>query len=240
MRRKVTKDEFIKIKSEEVPKYFTSLGFVEQEPGAFTRPRQGFLHGFGLVEDRSVVQFCVPVGVTVPAIWPKADFIMQGRYPALEVSHRLGEFRNNMRGLDRWYSFYTADELKEAIKTMHADFVEQAEPWLQRFETLEDVAEEYYRYRIGPPCMGEERPPDPAAWATYGWLLQELGRDDARDWLARAYNEVRIPLFMKHGRPVPPGTRGAREMPLSPEAKRLEQLLRDSLAIPESDPIKPP
>ena len=95
---------------------------------------------------------------------------------------------------------------------------------------LDDVTIAYFRYRIGPPTTGEQRPPDPFAWATYGWLLEELGRrDEARRWLERAYAETNRPIYAKGGSLVPEGTKGGVLLDRSLEEKRLRTLLEKEL-----------
>jgi hypothetical protein len=230
----MVKKELWGLMSREVPPLFSSLGFTENEPGAFMRVCAGFVQGFGFSPNRSVTQFFVPVGVTVPALWPKNDFIDQGHYPSLIVSRRLGEFRKKMRGLDEWYPCATDAEFRAALPRVKADFVAQAVPWLERFKTLEDVASDYYFYRIGPPTGGGRRPPDPFAWAMYGWLLQAIGKnEEAKGWLEKAYYEVRMPLFIdRTGRFVSEHTAGARAYKRPEPEERLEELLRQSLRLP--------
>jgi hypothetical protein len=188
------------------------------------------MHGFGFTLHRSSPQFCVPIGVDVPCLRPKADYMMQGRCPSLTVSHRLGEFRNGMRGSESWYTFSTETDLVEVLKRVHEDFVEQALPWLNQFNTLDDVAAAYYRRNIGPPLTGEIRRPNPFAWAWYGWMLEEMRRaEESKVWLKRASDELAKPMYMKEGKLLADWELGAKELARSGEEKRLEKLLEESL-----------
>ena len=228
----MTKRQFQRLCAQEVPGLFSPLGFTEIEPGAYCRARPGFFHGFGFTFSRSTVRYCVPFGVTVPVIDQRGDFVMQGHYPALLVSHRLGEFRKNMRGVEKWYDCNSPEELKDSLRIVHADFLAEAEPQLAGLQTLDDVTAAYYRYRIGRPTTGEDRPPDPFAWATYGWLLQELGRQaEARSWLERAYAETTRSIYAKGGQIVPKGTKGCVLLDRSLEEKRLRALLEKELTF---------
>ena len=190
-RNKISRSEFRKLCEEEVASRFGSLGFKEYDAGAFGRERSGFIQGFGLSPDSSLRQFCVPVGVLVPALWKKDDYILGAHAPSFEISHRLGEFRNNCTGIDIWYHFNTERELRSCFDQIYDDFTAQALPWLERFQTLNDVVEEYYRYRLGPLESGEVRPPNPFVSASYAWMLELIGRPhQAREWIVRAREEL--------------------------------------------------
>lgn len=220
MRKKVTRGEFRKIGAEEILCRLGNLGFTEYYAGAFGRRREGFIQGVGLSPDASMMKFCVSVGFVIPALWDKTDFILGSHTTRFEISHRLGEFRDNLTGLEIWYHFYTEAELRACFGRVYADFQEQALPWLERFPTLTDVAGEYYRYRIGPLAEGEKRPADPFAWAMYGWMLDLIGQpDNARVWLTRAREHIAEQGLAKDGG-------GAW---YSNEQQRLEELLRHSL-----------
>lgn len=186
-RKKVTRTDFRAIVAEEVTNRFGSLGFKEHDAGAFGRAHTGFIQGFGVTPDSSLMKFCVSVGVLIPALWVKEDYLLGIHAPGFKISHRLGEFRNSFTGIDTWYHFYTSTELRSCFDTVRDDFMAQAVPWLERLRNLDDVVAEYYRYRIGPLSSGDERPPNPFAWASYGWMLELIGQPGvAREWLVRA------------------------------------------------------
>jgi hypothetical protein len=114
---------------------------------------------------------------------------------------------------------------------VYADFIEQAEPWLAQMTTVEGVAREFYKLRIGPVPSGETRPPDPYAWAQYGWLLQESGKpEEGRPWLQRALDFLRQPAHMQAGRLVVYSLPGSTPIPMTAEDNRLLELLNKGLA----------
>ena len=64
-------------------------------------------------------------------------------------------------------------------------------------------------------------------------MLQKHGRQqEGTDWLRKAYADVTAPLYMKDGRFVPEGTKGARKVRHPEAEERLEELLRQSLKLP--------
>jgi hypothetical protein len=223
------KRDFDRCASRCVPEIFGSLGFSETDPGAFTRPVENILHGFGFTLHRSHAQFCVPVGVSVPCLHPKVEHVMQGHYPALTISQRLGELRNSGTGIEQWYSVSSNDELSNVFELVYRDFVEQALPWLEELNSLDSVAREFFQRRIAPPPTGEKRRPDPFAWAIYGWMLEESGKkEESEDWLRRATFELVRPTYMKNGRLLDHDEAGATQLQKSQEEERLLQLLRQT------------
>jgi hypothetical protein len=227
---KVTKKLFERVVSEEVTHLFSSLGFVETEPGAFDRERGDVVHGFGFTPNPSFTHFHVPVGVNVPALVARTDYLDFGgaHYPTLLVSRWLGELKPHYTRSDIYYHFATVEEMRGKFPQVYTDFVEQAEPWLARLTTVDAVADEFYKWRIAPPLTGEVRPPDPFAWALYGWLLQEAGHgEQAGEWLSRALKELRRPKYSKAGQIVPEGTRNSRLIPPSDSERRLQELLEN-------------
>jgi hypothetical protein len=231
MRTRTTKKLFEQVISEEVAKHFATSGFEEAEPGAFIRECSEIVHGFGFSPNASVTHFHVPVGVYVPLLNKRLDYIDFGgtHYPTLLVSRWLGEFKEKYTSRDCYYHFATVEQLREQFPKVRADFVEQAEPWLARLTNVEAVASEFYKWRIGPPSTGEVRLPDPSAWAIYGWLLQESGRQtESKPWLEQALEEVRRPRYGKGGQLVPEGTKGARLIPPDKVQIRLREVLEQS------------
>ena len=111
-RIKVTAREFERIATVEMLRRFEALGFKDFGNCAFGREREGFIQGVGLAADRSVMKFHVSVGFVIRCLEERRDFVLGTHSPGLEVSHRLGEFRKNMRGLETGYHFYTEDELR--------------------------------------------------------------------------------------------------------------------------------
>jgi hypothetical protein len=232
MRTNVTKKLFQEAVSKDVGDLFLPLGFTEDEAGAFTRECGKVSHGFGVVSNPSFTHFQVPVGAFVPAIDRFLDCISGEHYPSLLVSRFLGMFKPDRRQRYIHYHFGTLVELRAQFPKMHADFVEQAEPWLAGLATIDDVAAEFYKLRIAAPSPKITRPPDPFAWAQYGWLLRESGRElEAKPWLERAYDQLKEPTFWtKGGHFVPIGTPGAKPIPRRPEEVRLAELLRKETA----------
>jgi len=151
---------------------------------------------------------------------------MQGHYPALTISQRLGELRNHGTGIEEWYGVSSNEELSGVFDRVYRDFVEQAQPWLEELDSLESVAGEFFQRRIGVPASGENRRPDPFAWAAYGWMLEELGKkEESEDWLRRAACELLRPNYMKNGRLLDHDEDGATQLQKSQEEERLLQLL---------------
>lgn len=232
MGKKVTKAIFEKVVSEEVARLFGPLGFDERKPGAFERQCGRVVHGFGFTPNPSVTHFHVPVGPDVPVLHHKLDYVSFAgdHYPTLLVSRWLGELKNKFDTTDVYYHFATVEELRAKIPIVYADFVEQAEPWLAGLVTIEAVAEEFFKWRIAPPEPGLTRPPDPFAWAIYGWLLQESGDTDAaRPWLDRALQELCRPRYHLAGQIVSAGTKGARHLQLEQAEQRLQEVLERDL-----------
>lgn len=233
MGSRITKKTFEQIIAQEIPKYFISLDFAEAAPGAFCRQRGVVRQGFGLTPNPSFSHFHVPVGVALPAIDRRIDYVDFGgrHYPTLLVSRWLGEFKGTPRRHDIYYHFSTEDELRKIAQKVYADFKEQAEPWLANLTTVESVAKCFHLSRIAPTSDREGRRPDPFAWAIYGWLLHELGQEDeSRTWLQRARDHLRQPCVMKSGQFVPRTTRGLRSLSLRAEESRLLDLLEQDLS----------
>jgi hypothetical protein len=176
MGTRTTRARYIQIIDEEVLPLFSSLGFEAQEPAAFTRQRGDVVHGVFFAPDPSYTRFHVPVGAVVPVINERLDYVRGGKALGLIVSRWLGEFKPNFTRDDYYYHFATVEQMRAQIPKMYSDFLEQAEPWLADMTSVEGVAKEFYKLRIGPAPSGETRPPDPYAWAQYGWLLQESGK----------------------------------------------------------------
>ena len=66
----------------------------------------------------------------------------------------------------------------------------------------------------------------------YGWLLQEAGRnEEARQWLARAYEFLQQPDHLRVGQLVPRTLPGSRPISRRPEENRLMELLRKDLTV---------
>jgi len=185
------------------------------------------------------MKFRVVVGIHVPVLRSMGKFIEQGDFAGLHISHSLGQFRNtDCTAPETWYGFRTSEQLKQAIEKMHGDFLNQAVPWLGQFQGLADVATYFYKKRIEDTSKSIRSygvsPPDPFAWAIYGWMLEELGkREEAISWWQKAYEEVHRPLFVdKSGRSVLEGTKGAKLVRHPDAEERLEELLRQSLGLP--------
>lgn len=214
MRKKVTRSEFKRIVAEEVLVRLGNLGFKEYGPGTFGRQQEGYVQGLGVSPDVAMMKFCVRVGFVLPSLWDKTAFVLGAHTPALEISHRLGQFRNSLTGLETWYHFYTEGELRACFDRVHDDFLDQALPWFERFATLQDVVDEYYRYRIAPLPDGERRSADPFASAMYGWMLQLVGQPvKSREWLMRARDQIAEQI----------GANGYETSHVSPELQRLRQ-----------------
>jgi hypothetical protein len=181
--------------------------------------------------------FYVDVGIHFPCLQESTVFISQIDYRSFGLFHRLGTKREGGReGTDEWYRFLSEKELIREIERMMRHFEAWALPWYERFKTLDDAVQEFYRTRIEDRLKDPRHgplPPDPQGWAMYGWMLERLGRtDEAIGWLRKAYDEVTRPLFMKDGRFVSADVKGARKVRHPEAEERLEELLRQSLGLP--------
>jgi len=232
MGEKVTEARFLRVLDDIAP-LFSQLGFAPTEPAVFFRQRGEIEQGLFLTPNPSYTHFTVEVGVNVPAVVARSDYVdfgHGGRCASLLVSRPLGLLRSDLQGERTFYHFATVEEMREKFVQVYSDFVEQAEPWLARLTTIEEVAKEFFKWRVAPPSTGEIRRPDPFAWAIYGWLLQESGHEvDARPWLVRAYEYLQQPDHMKAGRLVPRGTPGSRPIPRRAEENRLMELVKKDL-----------
>ena len=233
MGTRTTKENFLETVADEGPKLFSQLGFYYRQPAVFWRKLGAVEHGFFLTADPTPTQFHVSVGAHVPGLEERFDYIDGEPLTSLVVSRPLGLLRKDGKGERTIYYFSTVEQMRGVFPKVYADFLEEAEPWLETLVTVDDVAREFHRWRIAPPSPGETRPPDPFAWAQYGWLLQEAGnRLEAQPWLERALDQLREPAFyMKGGAFVPIGTKGARPVPRLPEELRLIELLRSDLGV---------
>ncbi len=164
-----------------------ALGFDWEEPTVFLERAGQITKSVGFIQGKVRDSFCVSVGPFVNAIEPMFWYIGGCKYISVAISQRLGDFRNNMRGSETWYSAGTEPELLESLDAAMKDFEEQAIPWLNKFETVADIAAEYYLRQIATPKGMSRRPPNPFAWADYAWMLDECGRhDEAKTWKERA------------------------------------------------------
>ena len=233
MGTRTTTSNFLQTISEEWPNFFSKLGFAYTESAVFWRKLGAVEHGFFLMPNPTPTHFSVDVGVYVPAIESRSDYVRGAHATTLVVSRPLGLLRSDGREERTLYHFATVEELRARLPTVYADFVEQAEPWLETLATVEDVAKEFHKWRIALPSKGRTRPTDPFAWATYGWLLQEAGRKlEAQPWLKRALDQLKEPTFYtKGGHFVPIDTPGARPVPRTAEESRLIELLRGDLEL---------
>jgi hypothetical protein len=233
MGNKVTKKLFEKVTAEEAARHFSALGFAESEPGAFTRKCGAVVHGFGFTPNPSFTHFHMPVGAYLPSLNARLDYVAFGgpHYPTLLVSRWLGEFNENFTRHDYYFHFASLEQLREKFPKVYSDFVEQAEPWLAGLTTVGAVAREFHKWRLAPPEPGVVRPPDPFAWATYGWLLQEADQQlEGQQWLEQSLDQLKEPAFyVKGAHFVPIGTPGARPIPRRPEELRLIEMLKRDL-----------
>lgn len=236
MGTRTTKKLYFKTLAEEAPKFFSQLGFAYTEPGVLWRTLGVVDHGFFLTPDPSCTHYSVEVGANVAGLDERLDYVSSGgaHYTTLLVSRPLGLLRPpGRKGEQLHYHFATVEELRTTFPHLYADFVERAEPWLAGLTTVEDVAKEFHKWRIAPPGPKLTRPPDPFAWAIYGWLLKEAGNElQARPWLERALAEVRRPMQEKVGRIIPRGNERAGAIKLNEAEMRLGELLEQELREP--------
>src|SRR4029078_3286088 len=149
------------------PKLFGQLNFGETEPCVFWRQCGEVEQGLFLTPNPSLSHLTVDVGTNVPAIDNRLDYGRGGPSTTLLVSRPLSLLRSEGQGERTYYHFANVEELREKLPEVYADFVEQAEPWLARLTTVEDVAKEFFKGRIAPPASGGIRPRDAFAWAIY-------------------------------------------------------------------------
>lgn len=228
MGTRTTKKTYLQVIAEDVSDLFSQLGFTHKGPASFWRELDEVEQGFFLTPNPSYTHFDVDVGVNIPSLDERLDYICFGgdHYPTLLLSRPLGLLRRDIQGERTFYHFATVEQMRGKLPKVYADFVEQAEPWLAGLTTVEAVAKEFHKWRIAPPPTGVTRAPDPFAWAIYGWLLQEAGRDaEAIPWFKQSLVEVRRPRFGKAGQQVPEGTKGARLIPRNEAETRLRELL---------------
>jgi hypothetical protein len=204
-----------------------ALGFEHATRGYFTRTRGKFRDVlFVDLEVASGKSFCAVIGIDVPYLSQQiGPAIGTDSSPSPAVYRHLGHVRRD--GNQRWYQFCKRIPLPQAVESMLADFREEGLPWLDSFQSLGDVARDFYNRRVGPLMSGEERRPDPMSWAQYGWLLQEAGDDvGAASWLDRARAELRKPLYMtKDRRVLTEPAEGAKEIARPAQHTALARLL---------------
>lgn len=231
MGTRITKEMFKRVTSEESSKLFTRLGFNESEHGTLMRESGDIVHAFGFTPNPSFTRFHVPVGAYVPSLEARFDYLNGVHCPGLLVSRWLGEFKPRYGQSDVYYHFATVEAMRKKLAQVYTDFVDQAEPWLARLTTIEEVSKEFFKWRIAPPAAGHNRPPDPFAWAIYGWLLREAGHDeDARRWLVQAHDFLQQPEAMKADRLIPRAIPALQPTLRRAEEDRLMELLKRDLA----------
>jgi hypothetical protein len=236
----LTKNDLLKLFHARMDPLAISWGFQCEPRDSYLRPHGDYWHGFAMIMNwHGPNSFYLEIGIHFPFLHESALFIDQIDYRGFEISHRLGNVREEgARGVDEWYRFINEKELNREMDRMIRHFEAWALPWYERFKTVDDAVTEFYKNRIED--LPENRPrgagpssPDPHGWAMYGWMLEKLDRkQEASEWLRRAYNEVTRPLFMKDGRFVAEGVKGARKVRHPEAEERLEESLRQSLGLP--------
>lgn len=228
MRTKITKHEFDEIVARSTASTFGRFGFSpwRTNNAVLCRDVEEVLQCVFIEPDRSVVKFKVTIGVTVPKLWPKEHFIVGSDNLSPTVSIQLGQLRTDLPGCVKWYAFYTANDLKDAIAKMEIDFLNEAIPWLDKVTSIDKVAGEYSERVFALLPTGDELPPDPFGWATYGWLLNEMGqRKMARHWFQMVDNYLRT-----QSAPTCAYSINADDLELSTEELRLHALVAEELA----------
>jgi hypothetical protein len=223
------KTSFWKIAHPYLEQQLAKWGFGPEEQGQFMRKHEGYWDGIEIGLLRGDRDFRVHVGIHMPALHHSSNFIGKWDHRTFPITGFMFD-----------YPFVNEWELRERLEQRMLPRLEkEALPWFDRFLTLSDVTEEFYDRRVKPNPMKKLadpvlNPSDAFGWAMYGWLLEELGRhDEAKQWLERAYTEVRRPLFVdKYGGAVAVGTKGARSIRHPESEERLEELLRQSLKRP--------
>ncbi len=221
-------------------KTLAKWGFRPEAQGQFMREHEQYWDGIEIGLLRGEREFRVLVGIHIPSLYDRCKFIDQWEHRTFEVSHFLGQFREESdRGTCQDFPFVNEWELRERLEQRVVPRLEAwVLPWYRRFHSLSDISREFYELRVkenpnrrlADPGLN---PSDAFAWATYGWMLEEMGkRSEAESWLRKAYTEVRRPLYMKDGRFVPEGTKGSKSIRHPEAEERLEELLRQSLGIP--------
>ena len=203
----------------------STLNFIHYKRLCFVRPRNQWNDVFFLDLLRPTKDaFKVVVGIHVPARAKRMEILNHDNIPWPEVSSSLGILD---RKQETWYEFTDADSLKDAIDRMWLDFKTQAEPWLNNFNTIRDVANDYFEGHIAENLLeGMKRWPSPMSWAIYGYLLIEAGDMSAgRKWLTKARRELDKPRFMKGGQIYFEKVPGSQEIPLSDDRRGLMQIL---------------
>jgi hypothetical protein len=122
-------------------------------------------------------------------------------------------------------------DLNIAMDAMWTDFNVQAEPWLRKFNTIEEIAWAFYEQRLKENLVeGKMRRPDPIAWAIYGWLLAQSGKaEESHEWLNKAQDEVTKPIYVKRGRIYSEKIAGARQIPRADPEQRLKEILEKEI-----------
>lgn len=228
----VSRREFEQVLRDQGVASFGRLGYrpKDDQPCTFLLESQELVKGFICVRDRSLTHFRVQVGVSASALLPKIQVINRSRHVGLQLSRLLGEFPNSIRGVPTCYYFKTPGQLASAVNRMYADFVQEALPWLDSLQSIEDLARGYWQRWLTSFIHGESPGPPAGVLAMYGWLLQESGHtDEAQPWLQRAHAGLSQPVHTPNDRVVPAGPNGSAQIRLSPELARLKQLIAESL-----------
>ncbi len=203
----------------------STLNFIHYKRLCFVRPRNQWKDVFFLDLLRPTKDaFKVVVGIHVPARAKRMEILNHDNIPWPEVSRSLGILDYKQ---ETWYEFTDADSLKDAIDRMWLDFKTQAEPWLNNFNTIQDIANGYFEGHIAENLLeGMKRNPSPMSWTIYGYLLIEAGNTaTGREWLAKASRELDKPIFWKGSQRFYEKVPGSRETPRSKDEQGLIQIL---------------
>ena len=217
-----------------------ATGFTHYKRLYFIRPRNQWTDVFFLDLLRPTKDsFKVVVGIHIPNVRAKLQPLYQHDSPTAPISRSVGS-----RGLEEfWYDFTDVDSLKAAVDRMWLDFEKFAEPWLKSFNSIRDVADNYFEREIIEENLpgGTKYFPSPGRWAIYGYLLIEAGNiASGREWLLKAEKLLRKPSFLnKYGQTFYEKVPGSKEVSLSEDDCRLLEILNNDLHTNEHIHISP-
>lgn len=180
------------------------LQFKQVKGTAFARERAQWVDGFFLQQSAyGSGDFCVNVGIDVPALDDLRGTLAADRSFGLLVYTRLGD-----DGVDdeAWLPASDKAELQASITTVQS-WLPALNAWFNRFQSFGDIVAEYER-RNDLTCIKEDEHLSTLAITNYGLLLQLAGSvSEARSWLeiARAQWQFTVSEDLKQFAKRKPG-----------------------------------
>ena len=214
----VAKTRFRKISKE--------LGYEQISGTFYAQKKADWFNLFFLQKSTGNDFFYVTYGIDIPYLWSTEKKLDENDVGGTYIGFRLED--DYRQGFD----CETKAKLEESARKVAVLFREQAEPWLNQFNSLLDIADFYfYRDALSLEKIGTHDWGHCLDIANYGLMLFHAGDySNASIWLNEAERLYLLPVYVSDGKIVHERPKGARKyVPDESHARQLE-VIRNVLA----------